>query len=209
MSTIAANENQAMKMAKLVSDIFHPWVILVPVMALAAYQATGGAPAWIAWTLLAYVPALAFPLLYAKVLAMRQSNHSSQQKISRSLVRNNSGHLFVSTALFGIPSALLLYYLNAPRSLLIIILGVTAAMLVTALVNIWYHSSLHLAMVTSMLTAMVFLFSNVYLLSFILLPILGFSRYQLGEHTPLQTVTGFCIGLAVGGAIFYSLGLAA
>jgi membrane-associated phospholipid phosphatase len=109
----------------------------------------------------------------------------------------------------GIPSALLLYYLNAPRNLLIIILGVTAAMFVTALVNIWYHSSLHLAMVTSMLTSMVFLLSNTYLLSFILLPILGLSRYQLGEHTPLQTVTGFFIGLAVGGAVFYSLGLAA
>jgi len=183
MNTIAANENQAMKIARLVSNIFHPWVILVPVTALVAYQATGGAPAWVAWTLLAYVPALAFPLLYAKILAMRQSTHGSEQKISRSLVRNNSGHLFVSTALFGIPSALLLYYLNAPRNLLIIILGVTAAMLVTAMVNIWYHSSLHLAMVTSMLTAMVFLFSNVYLLSFILLPILGFPLPTWRTHT--------------------------
>ncbi len=56
---------------------------------------------------------------------------------------------------------------------------------------------------------MVFLFGPVALISFILIPILSVSRYQLGEHTISQIITGFLIGLIVSGATFYSLGLAA
>lgn len=82
-------------------------------------------------------------------------------------------------------------------------------MLVIALVNLKYRASFHLSMVTTMLTALWFLFGPVYLTTFILLPVLGFSRYQLGEHTPAQMVTGFLIGLVVSSSIFYRLGLGA
>jgi membrane-associated phospholipid phosphatase len=64
-------------------------------------------------------------------------------------------------------------------------------------------------MVTSMLFSLWFLFGAVSLVSFLLIPVLGLSRYKLGEHTPAQIVTGFFIGLVVGGAVFNGLGLAA
>ena len=196
-------------MAKLVSNIFHPWAVLVPVIALAAYQAVSEPVECIKWTLLTIVPVFAFPLIYAKIRATVLSRGGSQQKISRSLVRNDPGQLFVMTGLFGVPSAAILHYLNGPRNLLIIILGITAVMLVIALVNIIYRASFHLAMVTSMLTALWFLFNTVSLVSFLLIPILGLSRHQLGEHTLAQIVAGFLIGLVVGGAVFYGMGLAA
>jgi membrane-associated phospholipid phosphatase len=80
-------------------------------------------------------------------------------------------------------------------------------MLVIALVNMLYRASFHLAMVTSMLTALWFFFGAVSLISFVLIPILGFSRYQLGEHTPAQIATGFFIGLIVSLAVFSGFGL--
>jgi len=209
MNAVQANENRAMRMAKLVSNIFHPWAVLVPVIALAAYQAVSEPVECIKWTLLTIVPVFAFPLIYAKIRATVLSRGGSQQKISRSLVRNDPGQLFVMTGLFGVPSAAILHYLNGPRNLLIIILGITAVMLVIALVNIIYRASFHLAMVTSMLTALWFLFNTVSLVSFLLIPILGLSRHQLGEHTLAQIVAGFLIGLVVGGAVFYGMGLAA
>ena len=206
MNTAQANEN---RMAKLVSNVFHPWAVLVPVLALAAYQAQREPQAYIKWTLLTVVPVFAFPLIYAKIRATFLSRSGSQHKISRSLVRNDPGQLFVMTGLFGVPSTAILYYLNGPRNLIVIVLGVTAVMFVVALVNLRYRASFHLAMVTSMLTALLFLFSTVFLVSFLLVPILGLSRYQLGEHTPAQIVAGFLIGLVVGGAVFYGMGLAA
>jgi hypothetical protein len=209
MNAVAASRNKALRTAKLVSNIFHPWCVLVLVLALAAYQSVGKLPEFIKWTLLAYVPAIVFPLLYAKIRAWMWSQGGNRQKISRSLFRDKPRELFITTGLFGIPVALILHYLNAPKNLLLIILGVTAVMLVIALVNLKYRASFHLAMVTSMLFSLWFLFGAVSLVSFLLIPVLGLSRYQLGEHTPAQIVTGFFIGLVVGGAVFNSLGLAA
>jgi membrane-associated phospholipid phosphatase len=209
MSAVIAGKDEVRRRAKLVSNIFHPWSVLVPVLGLAAYQSVSKPPEYIKWTLLAYVPAIVFPSLYAKIRATMWSQGGNRQKISRSLFRDKPREILITTFLFGIPAALILHYLNAPRNLLIIILGVTAVMLVVTLVNLRYRASFHLAMVTSMLTALWFLFGAVSLVSFLLIPILGLSRYQLGEHTPAQTVAGFLIGLAVGGAVFYGMGLAA
>jgi len=208
MNAAVATKNEALRRAKLVSNIFHPWSVLVPVLALAAYQSVGKAPEFIKWALLAYIPAIVFPSLYATIRAWMWSRGGNRQKISRSLFRDKPRELFITTAVFGIPTALLLHYLNGPRSLLVIILGITAVMFVVALVNLSYRASFHLAMVTSMLLSLWFLFGAISLVSFLLIPILGLSRYQLGEHNPAQVVTGFFIGLVVAGAVFYGFGLA-
>lgn len=203
-----ASRSDATKAPRLISNIIHPWVVLVPVLALASYQAVGEPFDCIKWTLLALVPALAFPLIYAKIKSMMLSRRSgSPQKISRSLFRDSPVQLFIMTGLFGIPAALILYYLSAPRNLLIIILGVTAVMFVITLVNLTYRASFHLAMVTSMLTSMWFIFGNTALVTFLLLPILCYSRYRLGAHTLVQMVVGFLIGLSVTTAVFYGFGL--
>jgi len=204
MNAVEVSRNYTVLGAKLVSNIFHPWVVLVPVLATAAYQSTGNFVECIKWTLVAYVPAIIFPFLYAKARAMLLSRGGIQHKISRSLVRNEPKQLFIMTCLFGIPSICILLYFNGPDNLLAIMLGCTVTMFIIALVNMKYRASFHLSMVTSMLTPLCFLFGPAYLITYLLLPVLGISRYQLGEHTPKQMVTGFLVGLIVSGAIFYS-----
>jgi len=207
MNALEASNNIALKRVQLVSNILHPWAVLVPVIALAAYQALGEPVECIKWTLLTVIPVFVFPLIYAKIRATILSRGKSPQKISRSLVRNDTDQLIIMTALFGIPSALILHYFNGPRNLLIIILGVTAVMLVISLVNIKYRASFHVAMATSMLTALWFIFGPVSLITSLLVPVLGFSRYRMGEHTPEQIISGFLIGLVVGGVVFSCFGL--
>jgi len=209
MNTVEAKKNETIGRANLVSNVFHPWAVLVPVLALAAYQATGNPLECIKWTLIAFLPALIFPLLYAKIRAMMLSRRGTQCKVSRSLVRNDPEQLFIMTGLFGIPSALILHYLSGPNNLLAIILGIAVVMFVISLVNLKYRASFHLSMVTGMLMSLWFLFGAVSFIAFLLIPILGYSRYQLGEHTPTQIITGFFVGLVVGGAVFPGLGLGA
>jgi len=206
MNAVEASKNETLRWAELISNVFHPWVVLVPVLALAAYQAVGNPLECIKWTLVAFLPALIFPLLYAKIKAMMLSRSGNRQRVSRSLVRNDPEQLFIMTGLFGIPSALILHYLSGPNNLLAIILGIAAVMFAISLVNLKYRASFHLSMVTGMLMSLWFLFSAVSFIAFLLIPILGYSRYQLGEHTPTQLVTGFLIGLVVSIAIFSGLG---
>jgi len=105
MNVVEATKKEAHRGAKLVSNILHPWAVLVPVLALAAYQAAGEPLEYLKWTLLAFVPALVSPLIYARVRVAVLSRGGSQQKISRSLVRDKPGQLFIMAGLFGVPSA--------------------------------------------------------------------------------------------------------
>ena len=202
-----ATDYKTVAKARLISNIFHPWVVLVPTLALAAYAATSEPFECIKWTMAAFLPALLFPYLYAVIRSILLSRKGTQQKPSRSLFRNEPKQLLIMSGLFGIPSVAILYYLGGPKNLIIIILGITAVMLVISLINIIYRASFHLAMVTSMLTALWFLFGAASLVFLILLPILGFSRCHLGEHTLVQILTGFFVGFLVGGTVFYGLGL--
>jgi hypothetical protein len=161
----------------------------------------------IKWVLIAFVPAFILPLMHTKIRTAVLSRGGKLPNDSRSVVRDDPGQLLIMTALFGVPATLLLRFLNGPESLIIIILGVTAVMLVISLVNIKYRASFHVSMVTSMLTSLYILFGPALLFTFVVIPILGLSRYQLSEHTPMQILTGFLIGVIVGGVVYSYLGL--
>ncbi len=193
-----------LNIAKIISIIFHPWAVLALVLALAAYHELHYPFEAFRWTIIAFIPTILFPLIYGELMALKSSRNGPRKTISRSLVRNNPRSLLVLAVLFGLPSVLILYFLQGPACLQIIILEVMITMLIIAFVNMFYRASFHVGMATSMLTPMVFLFGPVALISFILVPVLSYARYQLGEHTVSQTITGFLIGLIVSGSMFYT-----
>ena len=204
MATVRQNPAHG---ARIISNILHPWVVMIPVVSLAAYEAAGVSLEWLSWTLLTLAPAFLLPALYARLRATMLSGGGTRQKITRHLFRDNLWDLLIMAVLFGIPPFLVLSYLDGPKTLLAIVVAVSATMLSIALTNIVYRASFHLAMVTSMLSALWILFGLFSLAALPLLPVLGISRYQLGEHSPAQIVVGFFIGLAVSVAVFFGLGL--
>jgi len=208
MTAFAVSREKYLQLSKLTSAIFHPYIVLVFVLALTAYHKTSHPLAWIKWTLLAFIPIVVIPFLYVVVRASLSSQPGIRYIISRSHIRDNPTQLFTMAVLFGIPSSVILYYLDGPRDLIVIILGVTAVMLLITLVNLVHRASFHVAMVTGILTSLWFLFGPVSLATIILIPILGISRYQLGMHTLRQVVSGFFIGLTASVTVFYGLGLA-
>ncbi|HEY32533.1 MAG TPA: hypothetical protein G4O10_05455 [Dehalococcoidia bacterium] len=193
--------------ARLISILLHPWVVLIPVVFLAAYEVAGESLEWLSWTLLTLAPAFLLPSLYARIRASMLSSGGTRQRISRSLFRDNLWDLLIMAVLFGIPPVLVLYYMDGPVTLLAIMVAFSVTMLSVALANLVYRVSFHLAMVTSMFSALWIVFGLVSLAALPLLAVLGISRYQLGEHSPAQITTGFFVGLAVSVAIFFGFGL--
>lgn len=204
---MATIRQSPMQRARLISNLLHPWVVLVPVVSLVAYEAAGESLEWLSWALLTLASAFLLPSLYARIRASMLSESGTRQRISRSLFRDNLWDLLIMAALFGIPPTLVLYYLDGPETLLAIMVAVSVTMFSVALANLVYRASFHLAMVTSMLSALWILFGMVSLAALPLLPVLGIARFQLGEHSPAQIVTGFFIGLAVSVAVFFGFGL--
>ena len=194
-------------MAKIVSKVLHPYVVLAPVVALVAYQVSSVPEAWVKWTVTALLPAYAFPLLYMQARVTILARTTGTQVTHRSLFREQPNEMLLLASLFGIPCTLILYFLGSPPDIIATVAGVAATSLLIALVNRVYRASFHLALFTSMTVPLVIVSAlpSLAIAPFILL--LGLSRYHLGEHTPTQLVVGFLIGLVVGGAVFHAFGL--
>ena len=200
-------ESRITDVAKIISKVLHPYVVLAPAVALVAYQVSPSPEAWGKWTVTALLPAYAFPLLYMQARVTIVARTTGAQVTYRSLFRERSGEMLLLVCLFGIPSALILYSLGAPQSIMAALVGLSTTALLVTMVNLGYRASFHLALFTSMAVPLVIIFGlpSLVIAPFILL--LGLSRYHLGEHTPTQLVIGFLIGVVVTLAVFQGFGL--
>ena len=205
--TLVNEESKTRDIAKVVSNLLHPYVVLAPVVALVAYQGSSSPEIWLKWTVAALLPAYLFPLLYMQARVILMADTAGAPMTFRSLFREKPGEMFILACLFGIPSTLILYSLGSPNSIIATMVGLTATALVIALVNRGYRGSLHLAFLTSMVTAITILFGTVSLIAMPLIPLLGISRYQSGEHTLWQLIVGFLLGLIVTVAVFRGFGI--
>ena len=205
---MANEKSETRKIAKIISNILHPYVVFPLVVALVAYQISSVPEAWVKWTVTALLPAYLLPLLYMQTRVTILALTTGTQVTHRSFFREQPNEMLLLACLFGIPSTLILYFLGSPLGIITTMVGVAATTLLIALVNRTYRASFHLALFTSMLMPLVIILAlpSLAIAPFILL--LGLSRYHLGEHTPTQLVTGFLIGLVVSVAVFNGFGLA-
>ena len=205
---MADEKNKTRNIAKIISNILHPYVVFPLVVALVAYQISSAPEVWGKWTVTALLPAYLLPLLYMQTRVTILARTTGTQVTHRSFFREQPNEMLLLACLFGIPSTLILYFLGSPLGIITTMVGVAATTLLIALVNRTYRASFHLALFTSMLMPLVIILAlpSLAIAPFILL--LGLSRYHLGEHTPTQLVTGFLIGLVVSVAVFNGFGLA-
>ena len=205
---MANEKSRTRSIAKIISSVLHPYVFFTLVVALVAYESSSSLGVWAKWTVVALLSAYLFPLsyMYTKIAVVART--TGAQVTLRSFFREKPNEMLLLASLFGIPSALILYFLSSPPGIIATVIGVAATALLIALVNRVYRASFHLALFTSVAVPSVIIsgIPSVVIAPFVLL--LGLSRYHLGEHTPVQLVTGFLIGLVVSGAILHRFGFA-
>ena len=197
----------ARDIARIISNILHPYVVLSLVVAIIAYQRSPGLGIWAKWTMVALLSAYLFPLIYMQARIAVIVRTTGAQVSLRSFFREQPAEMAILACIFGIPSATILYFLGYPSDIIATLVGVAAAALLIALVNRIYRASFHLALFTSAVVPLTIIFGlpSLVVIPFILL--LGASRYYLDEHTPLQLTTGFLLGLMVSIAVFQGFGI--
>lgn len=203
---MAGKENKTRGIVRVISNLLHPYVVLALVLAMVAYEVSPSLGAWIKWTMVALLSAYLFPLSYMQAKTAIVSRTTGSQMTFRSFFREKPNEMLLLACLFGIPSALILYFLGSPPEIIATVVGVGSTSLLIALVNRIYRASFHLALLTSLSIPLVVIFglSPLVVAPFILL--LGLSRHHLGEHTPLQLLIGFLNGFIVTGGIFHGFG---
>lgn len=202
---MVSEESKTRNVAGMVSNILHPYAVLTPVMAMITYQTSYSLETSSKWVVAALLPAYLLPLLYMQVRSTLVA-HTSEAKVSfRSFFRERPVEMTFMACLFGIPSALILRSLDAPDVVMAAWIGLALTGLSVALANFRYRVSIHMALLTSMVTSVVTSCGFPFSLCGILIPILGISRYWLGAHTPQQLTAGLILGLTVTIAAFQGL----
>jgi len=189
-------------MAKIISNVLHPYVVLSLVVAIIAYQQSPSLWVWAKWTMVALFSAYLLPIIYIRVKVAVAVRAAGAQVNAHSLFREQPNEMLILACIFGIPSATILYFLDYPPDIMATLVGVAVATLLIALVNRVYRASFHLALFTSAVVPLVIIFGLPSLAAVPFIFLLGASRFYLGEHTPLQLTTGFLLGLMASIAVF-------
>jgi hypothetical protein len=184
-------------MARWISIIFHPFV-MVGVMvgaAAAARQGAGGAVRAVAVTAL-------FTIVPMAVLMWRQVRRGRWQHADAS----NRAERPILYAVGGLALVALLAYLllRGPQSFMVRGAAATFGMLaVCALATRWIKVSLHMAFAALAAASLALMRSPVGYAVLLLLPVLMWSRLTLERHSPAEVALGTIIGAGAGAALHY------
>jgi hypothetical protein len=188
----------ARRLAKLVTEICSPAVVVVLLPIAVAWHATGHRVA----------PTLLWGLevaLFSSVLPMAFIIRGARRgKWDGHHVRNREGRLLpLSLALVSTAVGLAILLLGgAPRDVIALDVAMLGSLLVCLVITRWWKISLHCAVAGGAIATLALLYGPWLLVLVVLLVLIGWSRVELVDHTLAQVLAGSVVGPVVGGALF-------
>ncbi|ASR35973.1 hypothetical protein BAY61_14275 [Prauserella marina] len=184
-------------LAKLLSEVFAPWVIVLLLPLAVAWEATGALGPTLLWGLLVAFTSSILPMAVI-VWGARTQRWDSHH------VRDREGRLIPFLVLIAL-SALglgLLLLLGAPWPLVALDVCMIASLLVTGAITIRWKISMHAA-VASGATVILVVIHGVLLWSLsLVVAAVCWSRVVSRDHTSAQVIAGTVAGALVGGGIY-------
>jgi membrane-associated phospholipid phosphatase len=180
-----------------VSEILSPLYIVPALLLLVAWSSTQRPGETVAWGLLAIGLTMALPVahLYRELRLGRVSDHNVR-------VREQRPRLLTLTVVCALLSLGVATAGGAPQDLLALLGAQAAGLLLFAFVTLLWKISFHTGVAAGAIAILALLFGPPMLALAPAVPLVGWARVELGDHTPLQVVTGAVLGAAVAAGAF-------
>jgi membrane-associated phospholipid phosphatase len=191
------------RVAEAISNVFHPFVVVIPTMVIA--MIAQGNTLWrsLFWTILAIVVVI-LPMLILIVVGVRSGRYSDPS-IS---MREQRSSLYALGVLLLVLLLAILVLGKAPLILIACLVSAVLATLVGSVINHWFTKlSLHSVGVAGCATV---LFLTVPLLGVVMAlfaPLVAWARIRLKHHTPFQILIGWAVPLICVLVVFYTFHL--
>jgi putative transposase len=182
-------------LAKIISSILAPLVVVIPATFVVSYFGTKNIILSLEWTLvsLAFILVLIAPLVF-----LVKKGQFANLDVS---VQQQRPLLFLIEFIFALVYFAVLYFFHAPKDLFIGIITIFALLIVFGIVNKFIKASGHVGMLAAIITLFVFKGGPIYLWGFILVPILAWSRIKIKRHTLKEVIAGLIVGILVASII--------
>lgn len=167
--------------AKLISAVLNPFVVIM-IMSFAltfSFQ-------WIILTLavLSILAIVIHFLVKKKVFSDFDVSIQKQRPL-----------LYLLEFVSGLIYLFIIYFLHAPKELLLGTVIIILELIVLGIVNKFIKASGHIAILSAIVTLFVFAYGWFYLLGFLLVGILAWSRLTLERHSLKEVIVGLLIGI--------------
>ncbi|MER8185382.1 hypothetical protein [Kitasatospora sp. NPDC094015] len=101
-------------------------------------------------------------------------------------------------------SLVTLVLLDAPADMTAMVLAMFASLVPLLVVTVWWKISVHTAVTSGAIVCVAVALGPWWLLAYPLVPLVGWSRVVLRDHTPAQTVAGSVVGALTAGLVFWA-----
>lgn len=174
--------------ARILSDLFNPIILLFPVPYLLVYRSTQDAAYSFRWAFFSWL----FLLLIAVIIIyLVRRRVFTDMDVSR---REQRPLLFLLSGILTFVYCFFVFLLDGPRVLMVTALGVMIGILLFSLINTRMKASIHVATVSAILFAVGLVYSGVYLFLFLLIPLVGWARVKMHRHSVSEAVVGSLLG---------------
>ncbi|MEU1288342.1 phosphatase PAP2 family protein [Kitasatospora sp. NPDC005856] len=168
-------------------------VVLLPVLGGLRYGLPG-----IGWALFAILFAAVVPTLIIRY-GMRKGTVADRH------VGHRQRRLTVIPLIMGsvLLSFAVMIGLDAPADLTALVLAMFASLVPILVITAWWKVSVHTAVATGAVVCLAIALGPLWLLLAPLVPLIGWSRVVLRDHTAAQTIVGAAVGALTAGLTFW------
>jgi len=194
-------------LARVISKITNPCILSVLVLLLMAYTESTDVGVLISWAAIVFLFLVLLPLVYVYIRTYKSRDGTKLVANPTLFLRQHPREILILGLLLGLPCLVILVFLDAPSLLLSTLVALLASSIVTALFNIFYRVSYHLAAVTVLVLMAALTWGQIYFIILAVIPLISWAKYRINEHTPAQLAIGIAVSVATSGATlyFYSL----
>lgn len=182
--------------AQIISVLFHPFLLslITPIILIGFYPGKVSYPdVWIFYPLI-FVGIVCLFTLYGVKTKLFSNFDITKRSERRPL------YLFVILLSFIYVSILL--FLNGPKSLLVLGVGILIGAVTFELINKKLKASVHVGVVSAFMCAVALLFGGIFFVLPLFIPVVAWSRIHMKRHTIGESIVGGIIGIFLTAVIF-------
>jgi len=197
---MARPRRRRLRVARLVGELLSPPPILAVLALVVAWDSSPTAAMAILWGGIAAVSASVLP--YALILRSVRRGRLSDRNISLREQRVRFGGVAITSILIGL---VVLVVFDAPAEMVALQASIAVGVACGWVITLWWKISVHAAIAAGAATVLLLVFGLALLVVWPLVALIGWSRVQVGDHTPAQVLAGVALGVVVNATIFLLL----
>ncbi len=177
--------------AKIISTVFNPFLILPPTLYLLVDKAANNDIYAFKWAIFSsvFMSIVGIFVVLGVILGI-----FSDMDVSK---REERPLLFAFMGIVSILYLISLIIFNAPKVLLIVDFAIALGLLLIAIVNSKIKASIHVATISSLISSVAIIYGGVFVFAFSIIPVIAWSRVKTKKHTLLEAVIGGILGVAL------------